>query len=239
MNKQLERKLLAKIRKTTLQDHERMLVTRDGNRGLLIDNVFILWSCLTDKIKTLLTIASYSPNAWKEFTGACFLFSDEKSAEDKYRATLENYGAPKFPSWNKTMNEVKEPELQISAVSDIVGKWIPKYLPAEREAFVILVVAHDNSPLHAEYFSVGTNDQTAVYPREVMTLVLKHRGTGFLAIHNHPSGQTNPSQADRSITRDMQIAAKALDIRLLDHLIIGKETNGKTYFSFREHGLLS
>lgn len=238
MNKPLERKILQRIRKTTLEQHANMIIKRDGVRGILIDNVFIPWVTLSDKIRELLTLAALHPSADKEYTGPCFLFSDEKSPKEKLAATLENLGTPKFPTWGKTMAEVKENDPPLDCISAVVSGWVPKHLPAEREAFVVLVVNHANNPIHAEYFSVGTQEQTAVYPREVAKLILKYSGTGAMVIHNHPSGSVSPSAADRAITRDLNNALKALEIRFLDHIIIGKSENGRNYYSFRENGIL-
>ena len=69
-------------------------------------------------------------------------------------------------------------------------------------------------------------------------IILKHAieilASGIIAVHNHPSGNLQPSEADRKITRTLKDAAKLLDIHLIDHLIIGD----KNYFSFADEGIL-
>jgi len=108
-------------------------------------------------------------------------------------------------------------------------------LPEER--FHVVYFDQANVIIADETLSHGVEDQTAVYPRLVMKRTLAHHATGFLVAHNHPTGHLAPSQADRDITRALDQAAKTLDLRFLDHLILGRE--GKGYFSFREHGLLT
>jgi DNA repair protein RadC len=82
--------------------------------------------------------------------------------------------------------------------------------------------------------NVGVEDQTAVYPRQIAREAIERNATGIIIAHNHPTGQLSPSGADRTVTRLVQAAMEALDIRFLDHIIIGSE--GKGYFSFRENG---
>jgi DNA repair protein RadC len=73
-----------------------------------------------------------------------------------------------------------------------------------------------------------------VYPRVVVQRALSHNATGVILAHCHPSGHTEPSQADRALTTTLKTALVLVDIRVLDHLIIGR---GEP-FSFAEHGLL-
>jgi len=70
---------------------------------------------------------------------------------------------------------------------------------------------------------VGTIDGASVYPREVIKEAPAHNAAAVILVHNHPSGSPAPSQADRSITDRLQHALNTVEIRLLDHLIIGHE----------------
>jgi DNA repair protein RadC len=105
-------------------------------------------------------------------------------------------------------------------------------LPVEQ--FRVLFVDNANRILSNEILTTGVEDQTAVYPRQVMARCLALNATGILVAHNHPTGFVRPSQMDRDITRLLTAACETLAIRLLDHVIIGEG-----YFSFRENGLLS
>src|SRR5579862_9201317 len=80
----------------------------------------------------------------------------------------------------------------------------------------------------------GTIDRAGVHPREVLRQTLAHNAAALILAHNHPSGVLEPSQADELITRRLKEALALLDVRVLDHIIIG---DGES-FSFSEHGLL-
>lgn len=104
----------------------------------------------------------------------------------------------------------------------------------EHEVFVMLVL--DNRHRLIEYVELfrGTVDGASVHPREVVKETLKRNGAAVIFAHNHPSGVAEPSQADELITRRLRDALALIDVRVLDHLIIGDE---KT-LSFAERGLL-
>ncbi|MBI2071239.1 MAG: DNA repair protein RadC [Elusimicrobia bacterium] len=76
----------------------------------------------------------------------------------------------------------------------------------------------------------GTIDQAPVYPRRIVEEALSCRASGLILVHNHPSGQPDPSLEDKALTRKIARTAQALDLRFLDHIIVGREG----YFSFRE-----
>jgi DNA repair protein RadC len=81
---------------------------------------------------------------------------------------------------------------------------------------------------------LGTLDGAAVYPREVAVRALQYRAGAVIFAHNHPSGVASPSNADKRITERLKNALSLLDIRVLDHVIIGRGIS----FSFAEAGLL-
>ena len=80
----------------------------------------------------------------------------------------------------------------------------------------------------------GTVDHTPVYPREVVRRALELHASAIIMVHNHPSGDPAPSKADIEMTRQVRDAAKAVDIALHDHLVIGQGRHA----SFRALGLL-
>ena len=80
----------------------------------------------------------------------------------------------------------------------------------------------------------GTIDGASVHPREVVKRGLYHNAAAVIFAHNHPSGQTEPSQADRALTTRLRDACSLVDIRVLDHIIVG----GSETVSFAERGLL-
>jgi DNA repair protein RadC len=102
------------------------------------------------------------------------------------------------------------------------------------EVFCVLFLDNRHRLLAFEELFRGTIDGASVYPREVVRQTLQHNAACVIVAHNHPSGSVEPSQADEGVTRRLRQALGLIDVRLLDHLIVG---DGSCY-SFSEHGLL-
>ena len=108
-----------------------------------------------------------------------------------------------------------------------------------RESLRVILLDTRHRMLHDEEVSRGTLNESLAHPREIMRPAVSHGAYAFVLVHNHPSGDPTPSEADRSMTRRLREAAELLQIHLLDHVIIGREREGAPpYFSFKEHGLL-
>ncbi|RQW61740.1 RadC family protein [Vibrio viridaestus] len=90
-----------------------------------------------------------------------------------------------------------------------------------REAFYVLYLDNQNRVIQGEILFEGTIDSASVHPREVVRQALHHNAAALILAHNHPSGVAEPSQADRRITRRIKDALALVDIRVLDHLVIG------------------
>ncbi len=101
------------------------------------------------------------------------------------------------------------------------------------EVFACLFMDTRNRVISFEKMFYGTIDGASVYPREVVRLALKKNAAAVIFAHNHPSGVAEPSQADKQITSRLKKALDVVDIRVLDHFIIGDDI-----VSFAEHGLL-
>lgn len=104
----------------------------------------------------------------------------------------------------------------------------------ETEQFRILFLDRKNVLIADEEQAKGTVDHVPVYPREVVKRALELNASALILVHNHPSGDPTPSQADIQMTAQMDAAARALGITIHDHLIIGKSRE----LSFRAQGLL-
>ncbi len=102
------------------------------------------------------------------------------------------------------------------------------------EQFRVMFLNSKNELIHEQIVQEGTVDQTAVYPRKIIELALQQKAVSLIFFHNHPSGNPAPSDYDRKLTEALVKAAKALDIRVHDHVIIGKAG----YYSFKEEGLM-
>jgi DNA repair protein RadC len=102
------------------------------------------------------------------------------------------------------------------------------------EVFAVLFLDAQNRPIAIEELFRGTLTQTSVYPREVVKRALHHNAASVILAHNHPSGTSEPSNADQILTQALKNALALIDIRVLDHFIVG----GGTVLSFAERGLL-
>jgi len=120
--------------------------------------------------------------------------------------------------------------------------------PEKATKYLIAATSH----LECEYFGImfldnkhrliahnpkmfrGTIDAAAVYPREVVKETLKHNAAAVILHHNHPSGEPEPSESDRAITRRLKEALALIDVRILDHIVVG----GKNAVSLAERGWL-
>lgn len=104
----------------------------------------------------------------------------------------------------------------------------------QNEVFSCLYLTNQHHVLQVEELFQGTIDGAAVYPREVVKRCLHHNAAAVIFAHNHPSGVAEPSQADIAITRKLSAALQTVDVRVLDHVIIG----ANTAVSLAERGLL-
>jgi DNA repair protein RadC len=87
--------------------------------------------------------------------------------------------------------------------------------------------------------SAGSLTETSAHPREILRPVITRGAFGFVLIHNHPSGDPAPSRQDETFTRRMIESADLLQLRFLDHVIVGRPDAGRTpYYSFREAGII-
>ncbi len=102
------------------------------------------------------------------------------------------------------------------------------------EVFCVLFLDNRHRVLAFEELFQGTLNGTAVYPREVVKRALKHNAGAVILVHNHPSGVAEPSRADELLTTRLREALTLVDIRLLDHLVVG---DGEMV-SFSERGLI-
>lgn len=92
--------------------------------------------------------------------------------------------------------------------------------PLEREVFLILLLDTRHRIIAAEPLFTGTIDSAEVHPREVVKLALRHNAAAVICAHNHPSGDPEPSNADRAVTIRLKSALALVDIRLLDHIVV-------------------
>ena len=104
----------------------------------------------------------------------------------------------------------------------------------EREVFMVLFLDNQHRLIKKERLFLGTINVSAVYPREIIKEALYCKAAALILAHNHPSGITEPSYSDQLITKKIQESAELMEIRVLDHLIVGKTD----CYSFAENFLL-
>lgn len=107
----------------------------------------------------------------------------------------------------------------------------------EEEHFSLVLLDQRHKVIGFQNIFRGTIDGASVYPREIVKTVLAHNASAVILAHNHPSGNAEPSSADISITKRLQEALALIDVRVLDHIIVGGCSQTLTT-SFAERGLL-
>jgi DNA repair protein RadC len=130
--------------------------------------------------------------------------------------------------------QLREPGASFTS-SHTVRDWLRLQLATlEREEFIALFLDNQHRLIAHDTLFTGTINHTQVHPREVVKAALKHNAAAILVAHSHPSGLAEPSDADRRITERLKQALDLVDIRLLDHLVVG----GLDIVSFAERGWL-
>lgn len=111
----------------------------------------------------------------------------------------------------------------------------------EIEKFWVLCLNRKNRLIKRVEITSGTATSALAHPREVFRAAVRESATAITCVHNHPSGDPSPSAPDMNVTRMLREAAKAVDIQLMDHVIVGRASSdplAKGWFSFRDAGIL-
>jgi DNA repair protein RadC len=128
--------------------------------------------------------------------------------------------------------KIDSPEL----VNELVGG---EMRMLRKEAMRVVLLDTRYHLIRTEDVSTGTVNESIAHPRDVFRPAVIASAYAVIVVHNHPSGDPSPSQADHSLTRRLAEAAELMQIKLLDHIIIGAQSNsGPGYFSFKEAGVL-
>lgn len=110
---------------------------------------------------------------------------------------------------------------------------------ADREILAVALLDTRFRLIKKEQISVGILNEALAHPREILKPPIIHSAYAFALVHNHPSGDPNPSDPDIRLTRQINEAARVLHINFLDHVIVGLPAPGQTgYFSFKEAGII-
>lgn len=136
----------------------------------------------------------------------------------------------------------KTEEAPLLSRPDVICEYLrPFAMGLEVEKFWVLCLNRKNRLLKRVEITSGTATAALAHPREVFRAAMREAAVAVVCAHNHPSGDPAPSAPDLHVTRLLREAAKAVDIELLDHVILGRPTadpTGRGFFSFREAGIL-
>ena len=135
---------------------------------------------------------------------------------------------------NLLAKQLREPGVAFTS-THVTRDWLRLHLTGlEREVFIVLWLDNQNRLLAQETLFTGTINSTTVHPRELVKSAMKHNAASAVLAHNHPSQLAEPSQAERQITDRIKTALELVDVRVLDHMVVG----GLDIVSFAERGWL-
>lgn len=136
---------------------------------------------------------------------------------------------------NKRVHFRKNDRKKIQSAKDVFEYMTGRIPDETKEHLFVLHLNTKNRVIRHDLVSVGTLNASLIHPREVFKSAIRESAHALVLVHNHPSGDVEPSNADRQVTGILQQAGSILQIELLDHVIVGREN----WFSFREHALLA
>jgi DNA repair protein RadC len=121
-------------------------------------------------------------------------------------------------------------------IFDVFGQ---EFMALRQESLRVLLLDSKLRLIRAEEITRGSVNESLAHPREIFRPAFIHSAYGVVVLHNHPSGDPSPSTADYRVTKNLLEAANLLQVRLVDHVILGSPEGGRTpFYSFREAGLI-
>ena len=142
--------------------------------------------------------------------------------------------AAAFELGRRAASQPPDIKIKVTDPEIVFRRYAPRLSHLKKEIGMVLILNSANSLIRDVQISEGILDSSLVHPREVFRAAILEAGASIILLHNHPSGEVQPSQEDKHITRRLVEAGKLVDIPVLDHIIIGQQQ----YFSFREAGLI-
>ena len=124
---------------------------------------------------------------------------------------------------------------QFRCSEDVANVYMPRFADKKREQFQVLMLDRKNRFMRDVMISQGSLDASVVHPREVFNTAIRDSAAAIICVHNHPSGDPQPSPEDRALTRRLLEAGETIGIPVLDHIIVGRNC----YVSFKDEGWLT
>jgi len=120
-------------------------------------------------------------------------------------------------------------KIKIETARDVFDYFIDELKDKKKEYFYALFLDTKNCIIKEDLLAIGTLNNTLIHPREVFKSAIKVSSNSIILVHNHPSGDSTPSENDKEMTKKLFDSGELLDIKILDHIIIGKDE----FFSFK------
>ena len=208
-------KLLKNGEKSLSNSELLAILLRTGVKG---NSAIDLARSILDKFGTFRNMSHSDDRSWKEFKG----LGSAKIAQIK--AALEI--GRRFRE-----DEVSAGKQKIGSAKDIVDILMPQMRDLKTEVFKVVYLDGNNRIIEIADAAVGTVDHAMPIIREIVHAALQKFAVAFICVHNHPSGSVTPSMQDKNFTQELSGAVKLLDVKLVDHIIIGDDQ----YYSFSDH----
>lgn len=131
-------------------------------------------------------------------------------------------------------NEELKPGVAFNCASQVFAHFNQKLSSEMQEHFFVIFLDTKNRVIKEKLIFLGTLNQSIVHPREIFAAAIEHRASSIIIAHNHPSGDSNPSNQDISVTKRLVDVGEIVGIKILDHVIIGHNN----FFSFVDENLM-
>ncbi len=213
------REKLFKEGENKLTDSELLaILLRSGVKG---QSALDLGRKIIQKFKTFRNMSHTDIRDWKEFKG----LGQAKIAQIK--AALEI--GRRFRE-----GELRQKKQKVSSAKDVIDILMPQLRDLKIEIFKVVYLDSSNGIIDISDAAVGTVNHAMPIVREIIHSALQKFAVSIICVHNHPSANINPSNHDEKFTIQLREAGKLMEIKVLDHVIIGDNE----YFSFSEEGIL-
>jgi len=213
------REKLFKYGERRLSDTELLaILLRSGVKG---QSAIDLGRKIMQKFKTFRNMSHTDIRDWKEFKG----LGQAKIAQIK--AALEI--GRRFRE-----DELRDKKQKISSVNDVVDILMPQLRDLKTEIFKVVYLDSSNRIIDISDAAIGTVNQAMPIVREIIHSALQKFAVSIICVHNHPSANIMPSTQDKRFTKELSDAGKLMEIKVLDHVIIGDNE----FFSFADEGIL-
>jgi DNA repair protein RadC len=212
------REKLFKFGEHTLSNSELLaILLGTGHSG---ESAVDLGRRILNKFKNLRNLSHIDLNSWREFKGI------GKTKLARIRAAIE--------IGRRFMTEERKIEGKISSPRGVAELVMPRMRDLKKEIFKVILLDAKNNIITTVEIEEGTVTQATPYIREIIFPALQNFAAGVICLHNHPSGDPQPSQEDREFTLRLKKATEVMQIKLVDHIIIGDNN----YYSFAEVGII-